>query len=487
MLSLSPATRVFLALAPIDGRKSFNGLYSAGQRDAANKSRLPAFCSSSLTKRRNRLKILRLGRVGPDTLYQTVGARNLCRSDRRGQECKPASGGFDAAHPRHREHLAAAVAPGVKIFPFWTGLRFFPDYLVGRDRESDHSGAAFKPGGAAEFAPVGGREPALEPVAPVAGVGHPLGLAQRRRSAQGHGRPHAVGEVGAAGADGLAGAAAGADQSDALRGPAGHGVAGAQRTDRWPVGPTGTAEPPGGQWPTRRAGLGQSGTGPLSLSGFWRRGGREPAICCPRWSEPPLGLPGVRSGGLEVPGPGPVYRLDGRATAKAPGAGGQQHAFSHLALGQGAGFGQLDPGAGRGPDRPGLAGQIWTSGGGVGDLRRAATFPGHGVSGGQLAAGGSHRRALAPGPAYLPAGAASKRFTSIRCGGAFGKPSAHEEPGRTTAGGGGPSGEVGGIYRRAPGATGSDRPELTAAQRDLQEKQQHWLRPNRTFSSRASI
>ncbi len=28
MLSLSPATRVFLALRPIDGRKGFNGLYS---------------------------------------------------------------------------------------------------------------------------------------------------------------------------------------------------------------------------------------------------------------------------------------------------------------------------------------------------------------------------------------------------------------------------------------------------------------------------
>jgi hypothetical protein len=26
MLSLSPATRIFLALSPIDGRKSFNGL-----------------------------------------------------------------------------------------------------------------------------------------------------------------------------------------------------------------------------------------------------------------------------------------------------------------------------------------------------------------------------------------------------------------------------------------------------------------------------
>ena len=28
MVSLSPATRVFLALAPIDGRKGFNGLYT---------------------------------------------------------------------------------------------------------------------------------------------------------------------------------------------------------------------------------------------------------------------------------------------------------------------------------------------------------------------------------------------------------------------------------------------------------------------------
>ena len=28
MLSLSPATRVFLALTPIDGRKGFNGLYT---------------------------------------------------------------------------------------------------------------------------------------------------------------------------------------------------------------------------------------------------------------------------------------------------------------------------------------------------------------------------------------------------------------------------------------------------------------------------
>ena len=42
----------------------------------------------------------------------------------------------------------------------------------------------------------------------------------------------------------------------------------------------------------------------------------------------------------------------------------------------GAGFGQLGPGAGLWADRPRLAGQIRTSGGGVGDLRRAVRFRG---------------------------------------------------------------------------------------------------------------
>jgi transposase len=31
MLSLSPATRIFVALEPVDMRKSFNGLYAAVQ------------------------------------------------------------------------------------------------------------------------------------------------------------------------------------------------------------------------------------------------------------------------------------------------------------------------------------------------------------------------------------------------------------------------------------------------------------------------
>ena len=114
----------------------------------------------------------------------------------------------------------------------------------------------------------------------------------------------------------LAGAAAGADQSDALRGrrpcespePA-EPIAGALAE----LEPLSLQEVSG---EPAAAGLGQRGAGPLSLSGFWRGGGRKPAIRGSRWSEPPLGLPGVRSGGLEVPGPGPVYRLVGRADGR---------------------------------------------------------------------------------------------------------------------------------------------------------------------------
>ncbi|MHB8524384.1 MAG: hypothetical protein ACYDH9_26990 [Limisphaerales bacterium] len=50
-------------------------------------------------------------------------------------------------------------------------------------------------------AEAGGSPPTLESLATVAGVGHALGLAQCRGSTQGHGRPHAVGEVTAAWVD----------------------------------------------------------------------------------------------------------------------------------------------------------------------------------------------------------------------------------------------------------------------------------------------
>ena len=57
MLSLSPATRVFLALAPIDGRKGFNGLYTL-VKETLQQEPTSGFLFVFLNKRRNRLKIL---------------------------------------------------------------------------------------------------------------------------------------------------------------------------------------------------------------------------------------------------------------------------------------------------------------------------------------------------------------------------------------------------------------------------------------------
>ena len=57
MLSLSPATRVFLALVPIDGRKGFNGLYTL-VKETLQQEPTSGFLFVFLNKRRNRLKIL---------------------------------------------------------------------------------------------------------------------------------------------------------------------------------------------------------------------------------------------------------------------------------------------------------------------------------------------------------------------------------------------------------------------------------------------
>jgi transposase len=57
MLSLSPATRVFLALRPIDGRKGFNGLYSL-VKETLQQEPTSGFLFVFLNKRRNRLKLL---------------------------------------------------------------------------------------------------------------------------------------------------------------------------------------------------------------------------------------------------------------------------------------------------------------------------------------------------------------------------------------------------------------------------------------------
>lgn len=57
MLSLSPATRVFLAVTPIDGRKSFNGL-STLVKETLEQEPTSGFLFVFLNKPCNRLKIL---------------------------------------------------------------------------------------------------------------------------------------------------------------------------------------------------------------------------------------------------------------------------------------------------------------------------------------------------------------------------------------------------------------------------------------------
>jgi transposase len=57
MLSLSPATRVFLALRPIDGRMGFNGLYTL-VKETLQQEPTSGFLYVFLNKQRNRLKIL---------------------------------------------------------------------------------------------------------------------------------------------------------------------------------------------------------------------------------------------------------------------------------------------------------------------------------------------------------------------------------------------------------------------------------------------
>jgi transposase len=57
MLSLSPATRVFLATRPIDGRKSFNAL-SVLVKETLQQEPTSGFLFVFINKARNRLKVL---------------------------------------------------------------------------------------------------------------------------------------------------------------------------------------------------------------------------------------------------------------------------------------------------------------------------------------------------------------------------------------------------------------------------------------------
>src|SRR5208283_1462523 len=166
-----------------------------------------------------------------------------------------------------------------------------------------------------------------------------------------------------------------------------------------------------GEFPSRRTCLGKGGAGPVSLFGFWRRDWREPAIRRPGRPGSLLGLFGVWSCGLEVPGPRPVYRLVGPTAATPSGPHRQQYPLSYSTMGQGASFGQLDIGPSQPPARPRLAGQVWAWHRAAGDLCGTGAFSGHGLSCGQLAGGGRDDRAHPAGSAHLYSSARQRHLS----------------------------------------------------------------------------
>src|SRR5208283_6243826 len=107
---------------------------------------------------------------------QKAGARDLRCAGRSGQEPVSASGGVDAADSRDRERFPAGVAPGLKIFSFWTGLRFSPGYFPVRERKSRRARPAGGGTGPGDAPSVDVAKSGLEPLAFVAGAGDALEL-----------------------------------------------------------------------------------------------------------------------------------------------------------------------------------------------------------------------------------------------------------------------------------------------------------------------
>ena len=120
MLSLSPATRIFVALAPVDMRQGFNGLY-AWVQTVLGQEPTSGHWFVFLNKRSAQdFDLRRIGAMGTE---QAVGGWDLRPAVRGGPKSVSAPGGVDAAHSRDGGHLAAGVAPGLKIISLGTGLR----------------------------------------------------------------------------------------------------------------------------------------------------------------------------------------------------------------------------------------------------------------------------------------------------------------------------------------------------------------------------
>ena len=97
MLSVSPATRIFLAVTPVDGRKSFNGLYSL-VKETLQQEPTSGYLFVFTNRRKNRLKIL---------FWDGSGLCLFCKRLERG--CYAWPSGQDISHPLRPEELQLLV------------------------------------------------------------------------------------------------------------------------------------------------------------------------------------------------------------------------------------------------------------------------------------------------------------------------------------------------------------------------------------------
>jgi transposase len=124
VLSLSPATRVFVAVQPIDMRRSFNGLY-ADVQTVFGQDPLTGHLFLFTNKRRNRVKLIFWDGSG---LW--VCAKRLERGifgwpvDEKASVCLRPEELQDAA-ARPGGQGAPKMVPDLRIPSFWTGLRIW--------------------------------------------------------------------------------------------------------------------------------------------------------------------------------------------------------------------------------------------------------------------------------------------------------------------------------------------------------------------------
>ena len=112
MLSVSPATRVFVALSPVDMRRSFNGLYAEVQT-VLKEDPLSGHLFVFTNRLRNRIKIIWFDGQRAVGLREASGAGDIRVAHRRGCQLQSAARAIAIALARSGRHIAAALVSAV--------------------------------------------------------------------------------------------------------------------------------------------------------------------------------------------------------------------------------------------------------------------------------------------------------------------------------------------------------------------------------------